>query len=129
MAVTAEQLVAVYYKIAKRRSEIAKVFESEDESLKAQQTMILNELQEMCKTLGVEGFKTPHGVVSRIVKTRYWTSDWGSMYAFIKEHDAFHLLEQKLHQSNTKALLSGNPDLLPPGLNSDSRYVISITKK
>lgn len=129
MTITAEKLVDAYAKIARRRTEILKAFEVEDEALKAQQALILNELQEICKALGVESFKTPHGTVNRVVKTRYWTSDWGSMYAFIKESDAFHLLEQKLHQSNTRKFLLDNPDMLPPGLNSDSRYVITITKK
>lgn len=51
------------------------------------------------------------------------------MYAFIKEHDAFHLMEQRIHQTNMKSFLAENPDDQPLGLNSDSRYVINVRSK
>jgi hypothetical protein len=50
------------------------------------------------------------------------------MYDFIKEHDAIQLLEQRLHQTNLKGFLEEHPDLLPAGLNSDSKYAVSVRK-
>jgi hypothetical protein len=51
------------------------------------------------------------------------------MYDFIKEHDAPQLLEQRLHQGNLKTFLEENPEQLPPGLNADSRYAITVRKR
>ena len=60
--------------------------------------------------------------------TRYWTSDWDRMYAFIKDHDAFHLLEQRVHNKHMEDFLGENPDVMPIGLNIDKRFSISVRK-
>ena len=103
-------------------------FEAVDLELKTQQELVTEKLQEMLKAIGADNIKTKHGTVSRTVKTRYWTSDWGNMCEFIKEHDAMYLMEQRLHQTNIKKYLEDNPDQLPIGLNSDSRYTVSVRK-
>lgn len=125
---TADKLVTAYIKIRTKREQLKAAFEEQDNDLRAQQDMISEELLEMCKTIGADSLKTSAGTASKTVKTRYWTSDWESMYGFIRQNDVFHLLEQRIHQTNIKKFLEDNPDLLPPGLNSDSRYTITIRK-
>jgi len=50
------------------------------------------------------------------------------MYQFIREHDAFHLLEQRVHSKHMEDFLDENPDLMPIGLNVDRKFVISVRK-
>jgi hypothetical protein len=126
--IPADILVSAYIKLRDKRSEILRDFESVDSELKIQQELVTEKLQEMLKAIGADNIKTKHGTVSRTVKTRYWTSDWGSMCDFIKENDAMYLMEQRLHQTNIKKYLEDNPDQLPIGLNSDSRYTVSVRK-
>jgi hypothetical protein len=38
------------------------------------------------------------------------------------------LLEKRLHQTNTKAFLEENPELLPPGLNANMEYSVTIKR-
>jgi hypothetical protein len=83
---------------------------------------------EIMKEVGATNIKTTYGTVSRSVSTRFTTNDWGSMYAFIKEHDAMHLMEQRISQGNMKRFLEENPDQLPIGLNSSSTYTVSVRK-
>ena len=126
--ITADKLVEVYIKLRNKRQQLLNAFEAEDNDLKAQQDMISERLLDICKEVGADSLRTQYGTVSRTVKTRYWTNDWGSMYDFIKDHDAMHLLEQRLHQTNLKNYLEEHPDLLPAGLNSDSKYAVSVRK-
>lgn len=126
--ITADKLVDVYIKLRNKRQQLLASFEAEDNELKTQQDMISERLLDMCKEVGADSLKTKYGTVSRTVKTRYWTNDWGSMFDFIKEHDALQLLEQRLHQTNVKNFLEEHPDLLPAGLNSDSKYAVSVRK-
>jgi hypothetical protein len=83
---------------------------------------------EICNTQNVDSLKTPEGTAMRRAATRYWTSDWQSMYEFIKEHDAPVLLEQRIHNTHMKQFLEENPETLPMGLNTDTKYVISVRK-
>ena len=129
MDVKADKLVKAYIKIRDKRKEIAEQYEKEDTELKEDLELIESELLEMCKQMGADGFKTEYGTVSRKVAKRYWTSDWHSFHDFIKEHSALELLEKRIAQTNMSVFLEENPDLLPPGLNIDSKYAVTIRRK
>ena len=51
------------------------------------------------------------------------------MNNFIIEHKAVDLLEKRIHQSNMKQFLEENPEVLPPGLNVDAEYTITVRRK
>lgn len=125
----AEQLVSVYIKMRDKRQQLQREYDEADGKIKEQQDAVTQALLEICKEQGAEGLRTPAGSVFRTVKTRYWSNDWSSMKEFIKEHDAFELLEQRVHQTNMKNFLEEHPDLMPPGMNVDSRYSITVRRK
>ena len=124
----ANALVQVYIKIRDAKAAKTKEMETEIAVLDEQLTTIETELLELCKTTGQDGGKTQFGSFRRSVKTRYWTSDWDSMYRFIKEHDAPELLERRVSQTTFKEFLQENPDKMPQGMNVDSRYAITVTR-
>lgn len=127
--VTADKLISAYIKLRNARQKLTQDFESADAELKTKQDKVSEMLLEICKEMGADSIKTQFGTASRRLSIRYKTTDWDSMYKFIKEHDAFHLLEQRIHQTNMKNLLEENPEMVPMGLSSDSEYVISVRKK
>lgn len=124
----ATKLVAVYIKMRDAKDAITREYEAKVNEIKEQMEAIEQALLEICKTTGQDGGRTTYGTFSRTVKTRYWTNDWGSMHSFIKEHDAIHLLEQRIHQTNMQEFLRDNPGTLPQGLNADSRYSITVRR-
>ena len=124
----ANTLIKVYVKIRDAKAAKQKEMESEVAALDEQLTTIEAELLELCKTTGQDGGKTQFGSFRRSVKTRYWTSDWDSMYRFIKEHDAPELLERRVSQTTFKEFLKDNPDKMPEGMNVESRYAITVTR-
>lgn len=126
--VTLDKLVEVYVKIRDKRNDLKKQFESEDEALSAQLQELSNEMLDRCKEMNADSIRTPMGTIIRSIKSKYWTSDWDSMYQFIREHDAFGLLEKRLHQSNMKQFLSENPEVLPTGLNVENEFTIVVRK-
>ena len=125
----AEQLVTAYIKMRDKRQQLQREFDEADARIKSQQDLVEQALLELCKEMGTDGLRTSAGSVSRTIKTRYFTNDWGSMKTFVKDHDALELLEQRIHQTNMKNFLEENPDLLPPGLTIDSKYQITVRRK
>jgi hypothetical protein len=125
MEIKVDKLVQTYIKIRDKRAELAK----QDSALGEQLDIIEAGLLETFKELGADSLSTPYGTVSRRISRRYWTTDWASFYQFLKEHDAVELLEKRIAQSNIRQFLEENPDLLPPGLNVDSRYTASVRRK
>ena len=128
-AISVEKLVATYIKIRDARDEIKREMEARVAELQADLDVINQTLLEQFKAQGIDSARTPFGTAYRTVKSRYWTNDWDTMRNFIAEHDAFDLLEKRIHQSNMKQFLEENPDLHPAGLNVDSEYSVTVRRK
>ncbi len=127
-AVSSDKLAEIYIKIRDKRAELKEQFESQDNELKYQQDMLAEQMLALCQEQNADSIKTPAGTIIRKVDTRYWTTDWDSMYQFIEEHDAYPLLEKRLHQTNLKQFLEENPKLLPAGLQADSKYTVVVRR-
>lgn len=123
-----DKLTKAYLKLRDQRAELKQRFQAEDEELEVQMQMLQEEMLNICKQNNATSIRTEHGTVIRQVKSRYWTNDWDSMYTFIREHEAFGLLEKRLHQTHMKEFLSENPDKLPIGLNVESEYTITVRR-
>ena len=126
--ISVDKLVAVYIKMRDKRAELLRNYEEADGAVKAQMEVVESKLLDLCKEIGVDRLGSKHGTVMRTVKTRYWTSDWDSMHKFILEHKMPELLERRISQTTMKQLLEENPELMPMGLNTDSKYSVTIRR-
>jgi hypothetical protein len=126
--ISVDRLVAAYIKMRDKRAELLREYEAEDAEVKAQMEAVESSLLDLCKQIGADTLGSKHGKVMRTVKTRYWTSDWDSMHKFILENKMPELLERRISQTTMKQLLDENPDLMPPGVNIDSKYAVTIRR-
>ncbi len=126
--VPTDKLVKAYVKMRDKRKEMSAQFKLEDEAIEEQMVAVEAMLLEVCKASGAESIKTAFGTVIRGVKTNYWTSDWDSMYEFIKENDSPELLERRVSQGNMKEFLQNNPDKMPKGMNVMSKYSVTVRR-
>jgi hypothetical protein len=123
-----DELVRVYRKIREAIEVRDEQYKEEIGALKEQLDAVGNALLESCNRQNADSIKTPHGTISRRVSQRYWTTDWETMYRFIKENDAPFLLEQRIHNGNMKQFLDENPEAFPAGLQCDRKYAITVRK-
>jgi ATP-dependent Lon protease len=123
--ITADRLVKIYIKIRDARKELS----LKDSELESQQNLIQEKLLDICKETGAESLRTEFGTVSRRTTKQYWTHDWDSFYKFIKENDAFPLLQRRISSTAMTEFLEEYPDLHPPGLNVDASYAVSVRRK
>lgn len=122
---TADRLAKIYVKIRDKRRELAK----QDDELKEQLDLVAQKLLDICKEQGASTIRTDHGTVSKRVTKNYWTSDWDSFFKFIKDNDAFSLVQQRINSTNMSQFLEENPELVPPGLNSEVNQTVTIIKR
>jgi capsule polysaccharide export protein KpsE/RkpR len=123
-----DKLARVYRKMQTKIQQLTAGYETEVEGLKAQQEVVKTALKDQMLALGVKSDNTAEGTVILSTKTRYSTQDWDAFKEFMKEHDALDLLEKRIAQTNMATFLQENPTLVPPGLNSNSEYAISVRK-
>jgi hypothetical protein len=123
-----DKLVNIYRKIRSVVDDKEATHKAEITALKVQLDAVGSKLLELCNAQNVDSLRTSAGTVTRRTVTRYWTSDWEQMYQFIKDYDAPHLLEQRIHNGNMKQFLEENPEVLPIGLNADTKYAVTVRK-
>ena len=121
-------LVAVYLKIRTAIEEKEEQHKVELQELKDQFETVGNKLLEICNEQNLDSIRTPVGTVSRRVSSRYWTSDWESLYQCILENNVPQLLEQRIHNSNMRQFLEENPNKFPAGLQNDRKYAVKVRK-
>ena len=123
-----DKLAKVYRKIRTRIQELTTEYETQVEGLKAQQQEISNAIKDHMLVTGVKTVRTDEGTIVLSQKTRYSTHDWDSFKSFVLEHQVLDLFEKRIAQTNMKQFLEENPGVVPPGLNSDSEYAITVRK-
>ena len=127
-AVPLDKLAHVYRKIREKIDALTKEYDTQVETLKAQQEEIKFAMKDQMKTMGVKSVQTTYGTVSLVTKTRYSTQDWDSFKRFVIEHEVVDLLEKRIAQTNMANFLEENPTLVPPGLNSNTEFDITVRK-
>jgi hypothetical protein len=123
-----EKLVSVFIKIRDARDEAKREWEEIDSNFVTKLDLINQELLNICKTTGADSIKTKDGTAIRTIKSKYWTNDWERFYDWMFEHNVPEVLERRIHQTNIKQFLEENPDMLPPGLNVDNAYHITVRR-
>ena len=123
-----DKLTRIYLKMRTKIQEIEQEYDTKIEALKAQQQEVKNAMKDQLLKLGGKSFRTEYGTIMLSQKTRYYTQDWDSFKKFVVEHDVVDLLEKRIAQTNMARFLEENPSLVPPGLNSDSEYDVSVRK-
>ena len=123
-----EKLTRVYIKMREKKAEITHQMEEQISKIDSDMKTVKTAILEHMKAIGAESLRTDAGTVYRTVRTTYSTTDWESMGKFILEHEVPELLEKRLHQGNMKQFLEEHPELLPPGLNVDSEYTVTVRR-
>ena len=122
--VSLDQLVGVYVKMYTKKETLDAELKDLEQKMRRVKIAISDEMRET----GMESVKTKTGLVYRTVKTTYSTNDWSSMHQFILDHQLPDLLEKRIHQGNMKAYLEEHPEELPPGLNSNMEYSVTVKR-
>jgi len=123
-----EELARVYISLRTSIAELKEQQKADLAVLEERMDAVSAVLLDACNAINADSIKTAAGTVSRRVTSRYWTSDWSSMYELIKEFDAPYLLEQRIHNGNMKQFLEEHPTASPAGLQADKKYVIQVRK-
>ena len=124
-----DKLSVEYIDIRSRRERLKGLYEAEDEELASQMALVESQLLEVLNSTDADSISTPTATVMRRVSKRYSTTNWDAVYKLVAKHDAFGVLEKRIHNTNMKQFLEEHPDEYPAGLNVDSRYAVTVRRK
>jgi len=126
--ISTEKVVATYIKVRDAIAAMEQRHKEEKRNLTEQLEVLEQELLSRVEEAGGNISVPNVGRVARRVSRNYWTNDWESFYKVVKENDAFHLLHQRISNKAMQEFLNEHPDLMPEGLNVDSRYTVTVTR-
>lgn len=122
------QLVKAYRRIRDAIKEAEAEHEEKVSSMKADLDKVGAELLKFCNDKDLDSIRTPAGTISRRVQTRYWTTDWEEMHKFVLDNEVPYILEKRINNNALQQYLEDNPDILPPALQVDRKFVIQVRK-
>jgi hypothetical protein len=129
MNVNTEELVEAYLAIRTQREILLRTYEEQDKALKADMVKLEAAMLAVCNQVNADSIKTTHGTVMRKLNERFFCQDWDNFYKFVLEHEAPHLLERRISQSNFKEFMKDHEDSgLPPGVNVMREYGVTVRK-
>ena len=124
-----DRLAKIYLKIRSAKETLTKEYETKLDELEQQRKLVANAIKDQMQMAGnLKSVRTDYGTVVLSKKTRYWTQDWDSFKDFIITHNAIDLMEKRIAQKNMADFLEQNPGTVPPGLNADTEYVVSVRR-
>ena len=124
-----DKLSDAYMKIRLERDQLKLAYEADDAVLSEALSGVENQMLEIMNTTNADSISTRGATVIRSVRKRYNPTNWDAVYSLIAKHDAYGLLEKRIHNGNMKEFLEQHPDEYPAGLNVDSRYAVTVRRK
>jgi len=124
-----DKLSASYILLRTEREQLKMVYEADDAVLNEAMTEIENQMLDVMNSTNATSISTDNATIIRTVRKRYNPSNWEAVYKMIAKHEAFGLLEKRIHNGNMKDFLEQHPDEYPAGLNVDSRYAVTVRRK
>lgn len=124
----ADKLAAAFLNIRDAYYALKKEHEEKEAILKAQMDTLQAEMNKICEEQNATSIKTQHGTIIRSVATKYYTTDWDSLYQFINTHQAPYLLEKRISNGAMRDFLEDHPDVFPIGVNTDRAYSVTVRR-
>lgn len=122
-----EKLVETYVKVRDKKAELKAKFDAElrpyNEALEKIEQKLLAAFSES----GMESVRTSAGTAYRAMKTSVSVADRDLFIDYVKENDAWELIETRAAKRAVEEFKAANDDL-PPGLNWNAVYEVNVRR-
>tara|TARA_R110002012_G_scaffold302341_2_gene503197 strand:- start:301 stop:690 length:390 start_codon:yes stop_codon:yes gene_type:complete len=126
MGVKLDDVINLYVELRDKKAKIEKSVKEQTKPIKERMDKLEAYLLRELQTQGVTSFKTPGGTA--FIATQEWAtvSDWETALQFIRDNDAYDLLERRVSKIAVRTLVDeGNA---PPGVNYGTKLGVNIRR-
>jgi hypothetical protein len=110
------------------RTQLRQDYEAQDATLKAAQEKLESVMLDHLNKHGMDSVRTEAATFYRQEKITPSAADWNSLYNWIKEHDAWDVLERRIKSTFIKEFMDGHQGSLPPGVSVFREYVVKVRR-
>jgi hypothetical protein len=127
MSVTIDEVVATYIKLRNKKDAIEAETKDRVKGIKEKLEQIEAWVKEQADVQGVTSFKTKHGTAFLTTTDYANVADWDSVLEFIRENEAFDMLEKRISKIAVRGYIEANKEV-PPGVNYGTKLEVNIRK-
>lgn len=124
---TMDNMIEKYVKIRDKK----KVLEDQHKEAMKPYTDALAKLEaymlEAMHQSGLKSMKSPHGTAYQAVRTSAKVTDWAAALGYIREHDAWDLLEARISKLALQELTETTKETVP-GVETSSEVVVNVRR-
>lgn len=122
------KLTKAFINIRDARDALRRQHDDSDKDLKAAQERIENAMLNHLNTHGMESVRTEFGTFYKQEDIKPSGADWGALYDWIKEHDAWDALERRIKKTFIAEYMEAHQGALPPGVNVHREFVVRVRR-
>jgi hypothetical protein len=127
MTVNVDDVVATYMKLRSQKESIEAEVKDRVSTIKAKMEKLEAWIKEQADAQGVTSFKTKHGTAFLTTTDYANVGDWDAVLGFIRENEAFDMLEKRISKIAVRGYIEANK-AVPPGVNYGTKLEVNIRK-
>lgn len=122
-----DEMVEHYIRLRDKKAEMKADFEAQTKKLDLVMEKIEQKLMAYFNESGLESIRTGNGTAYRSIKTSASVADRDIFLDFVRDHDAWELLETRASKKAVEDYRAANDDL-PPGVNWNAIATINVRR-
>jgi len=127
MTVTVDAVIKKYMRLRSDKEIVEAEIKERVDKIKADMTKIEAWLKAKADADGVTSFKTDHGTAFLTTTDFANVENWDEVLRFIREQDAFDMLERRVSKTAVRGYIDSNKEV-PPGITYGTKLDINIRK-
>lgn len=124
---TVDQVIEAYLKYRNRKEALEAEIKDQVKELKDKMAKLEAWIKTKADAEGVTSFKTAHGTAFVTTNDYANVADWDAVLHFIKENDAFDMLEKRVSKNAVRGYIEQNKTV-PSGVNYGTRIDVNVRK-
>jgi len=122
-----EAVIGKYIKLRNKKTQLEKDTEAAVELIKKNMALLEAWIKDKADEQGVTSFKTPMGTAFMVTNDFASVADWDAMVKFIKDNDAYDMLEKRVSKTAVRGYIEANKTV-PPGVSYGTRLDVNVRK-
>jgi hypothetical protein len=127
MSINIDEVISTYLKLRAQKDALEAQTKEQVAKIKASLEKLEAWIKEQADAQGVTSFKTHHGTAFLTTNDYANVADWDAMLAFVKEHEAYDMLEKRVSKAAVRGYIEQTKQV-PPGVNYGTRLDVNIRK-
>lgn len=127
MTLSVDDVVAKYVELRDLKAEIEGEAKERTDKIRVQMGRLEGWLKDKADEMGVTSFKTAKGTAFVTTTDYAQVGDWDTVMKFIKDNEAFHMLEHRVSKNAVRDYMKTH-GAVPPGVNYGTKIGVNVRR-